>query len=219
MERFFSDPKALRRMRSGPLKEYIDLFAQQLCDLNYTRICGRILLRRIAQFSRWLKHRRIALQEITPEQVARYLEHHGEVKHGDVTNLNRLLAWLRQKGTIRETLAPIMNTPAKQLEDKFTLYLQQERGLASQTIEYYRRFTRRFLVQRFGDGRLALSEAPPRGCSELRSAAGGISAKAGEVDDNRAAVIPGVYAVSRRDHHRPVSRCSRRCQLVDVLDS
>ncbi|MGB9486788.1 MAG: site-specific integrase [Terriglobia bacterium] len=161
MERFFSDPKALRRMRSGPLKEYIDLFAQQLCDLNYTRICGRILLRRIAQFSRWLKHRRIALQEITPEQVARYLEHHGEVKHGDVTNLNRLLAWLRQKGTIRETLAPIMNTPAKQLEDKFTLYLQQERGLASQTIEYYRRFTRRFLVQRFGDGRLALSELRP----------------------------------------------------------
>ena len=110
MERFFTDPKALRRMRSGPLKEYIDLFAQQLCDLNYTRISGRVLLRRIAQFSRWLKHRRIALQEITPEHVARYLEHHGEVKHGDVTNLNRLLAWLRQKGAIRETLAPTVST-------------------------------------------------------------------------------------------------------------
>jgi len=161
MERFFTDPKAMHRMRSGPLKEYIDLFAQQLCDLNYSRVTGRVLLRRIAQFGRWLQHRRIDLQGITSELVARYLELHEEVKHGDATHLNRLLSWLRQKGTIRETLAPIVNTPAKQLEDKFTLYLQQERGLAPGTIEYYRGFTRRFLVQRFGDGRLALSQLRP----------------------------------------------------------
>ena len=93
--------------------------------------------------------------------MARYLELHEEVKHGDATNLNRLLAWLRQKGTIRETLAPIVNTPAKQWEDKFTLYLQQERGLAPGTIEYYRGFTRRFLVQHVGDGRIDLSQLRP----------------------------------------------------------
>ena len=93
MERFFTEPKALRRMRSGPLKEYIDLFAQQLCDLNYTRITGRVLLRRIAQFSRWLKHRRIALQKITPEHVVRYLEHHREVKHGRLYEIEAVLKY------------------------------------------------------------------------------------------------------------------------------
>lgn len=161
MERFFTEPKTLRRMRSGPLKEYIDLFAQQLCDLNYTRISGRIRLRCVAQFSRWLDHRRIGLHKISPKDVARYLEHHGNAKQGDVTTLNRLLAWLRQKGIVRETPARIVTTPAKQLEDKFALYLQQERGLAPQTIENYRVFTRRFLVQLFGDGRIALSQLRP----------------------------------------------------------
>lgn len=157
MERFFSDPNALRRMRSGPLKEYIDLFAQRLCDLNYSRFSGRIRLRRIAQFSRWLKQHGISLHQITQEHVARYLKHHGKVNEGDVTTLNRLLAWLRQKEIIRETLAPIMNTPATQLENEFVLYLEQERGLAPPTIYNCRWFVRRFLANRFGDGQLNLS--------------------------------------------------------------
>ena len=157
MERFFRDPKSLRRMRSGPLKEYIDLFAQELCDLGYSRFAGRIRLRRIAQFSRWLKQRGTVLQRVTPNLVACYLKRHGKVKEGDGVTLNRLLAWLQQNGIIREISEPVAKTAAKQLEDEFASYLEQERGLAPATIAYRRFFIRRFLSNRLGDRQTDLS--------------------------------------------------------------
>jgi site-specific recombinase XerD len=157
MERFFKDSKTLQRMHSGPLSEYIDLFAQRLCELGYTRISGRIRLRRIAQFSGWLEQRGMSLSRVTPHVVGSYLKRHGDPKSGDVATLNALLDWLRENKILKETQVLAVETPAKQFENEFALYLDQERGLAPTTVENHRLFIRRFLTLHFGDGYLDLS--------------------------------------------------------------
>jgi site-specific recombinase XerD len=158
MERFFKDLNTLQRMRTGPLNEYMDQCAQRLCDLGYKRFSGRIRLRRLARFGRWLKRRGIGLDQITPELVESYLNRHGKVKDGDAVVLDWVLAWLRDKHVIREMPASDSDTPARQLEKEFASYLEQERRLAPMTIEDRRRFVRRFLVHRFGHGQPDLSK-------------------------------------------------------------
>jgi integrase/recombinase XerD len=158
MEGFFKDPKTLQRMHSGPLNEYIDLFAQRLCELGYTRISGRIRLRRIAHFSAWPEKRGLRLCRVTPHLVGQYLRRHGDSRNGDVATLKAVLDWLRKKAILRETRVAAITTPARQFENEFALYLAQERGLAPATIENHRLFVRRFLARYFGNGRLDLSE-------------------------------------------------------------
>lgn len=158
MDQLYRDPRTPLRMREGPLGEYVDAFAQQLIDEGYARSSARYALQLVADLGRWLRRRRMVASQLTPEHLARYLEHRSRQAHyrsGDAAILGRLLRLLLDKGIVAQS-PPIDSTPAEQLEEEFQLYLERERRLAPATVFHYLVHIKRFLAQRFADGEVRL---------------------------------------------------------------
>ena len=57
MERFYRDPRTLARMGEGSMGPFVQAFAAQLSEQGYTRGSGRLALRLVASFSRWIDRR------------------------------------------------------------------------------------------------------------------------------------------------------------------
>lgn len=158
MDQLYKDPRAPLRMREGLLGAYVDAFAQQLIDEGYARASARYALQLVADLGRWLRRHRLVAPQLTPEHVARYLEHRSRQAHhrsGDAAILGRLLRLLRDKGIMAQN-PPIDSTPAERLEEEFRLYLERERRLAPATVFHYLVHIKRFLTQCFADGAVRL---------------------------------------------------------------
>ena len=129
MEQLYKDPRTPLRMREGPLGGYVDAFAQQLIDEGYARASARYALQLVADLGRWLRRRRMVAPQLTPEHLARYLEHRSRQAHyrsGDAAILGRLLRLLLDKGIVAQS-APIDSTPAERLEEEFQLRISRHR--------------------------------------------------------------------------------------------
>jgi len=149
MERFFTDPNTPERFRSGPLGSHIDQLAHDLFGLGYTRKTIRYHLRVVDHFGRWLKGRRRVIEDITDQDVRRYVDQRGCVRNGDASALMRIVGPLRERGIVKRPTGVL--TPAQKVIEDFSCYLQQERALAPSTIIYYRRHASAFLRARFAD--------------------------------------------------------------------
>ena len=158
MEQLYKDPRTPLRMREGLLGAYVDEFAQQLIDEGYARASARYALQLVADLGRWLRRCRIVAAQLTPENLARYVQHRSrQARHrsGDGAILGRLLRLLRDKGIVAQS-PPIESTPAERLEEEYRLYLERERRLAPATVFHYLLHIKRFLAQCFGDGAVRL---------------------------------------------------------------
>ena len=160
MERSQKYSWSLRREPAGPLAPYIDGFIGRLSVLGYAETSAHQCTRLAADFSGWLKQKKVAKEEITPEHTQRYLKYRAgnqRPRRGDVAALKQLLDELIEKGVIAPRRTIIDVTPVQRLLDEYALYLRQERVLAPATRVNYLRFIRSFLTERFGRGRLRLA--------------------------------------------------------------
>ena len=150
----------LRWMHEGPLGPYMDSHAAYMHEQSYAKATVEGHLRLLADFSRWLARHRLTVQQITSELFPRYLRsrqsRHWRPSINDPSKLKVLLNHLIQQGVIPEPLRP-SPTPAERLQDEFSSYLRQERGLAAKTIGYHLSFVSKFLAERFGTGPVDLS--------------------------------------------------------------
>jgi integrase/recombinase XerD len=152
---------ALLRAPEGPLAAYIKRFAGSLSEQGYTpdSIHRQVFIGTC--FSRWLKHRGVALRSITSEHPPRYLRYRARrarPSQGDAAALNHLLTFLRGKGAIpAEKVAARRFTPVERCTEAYELYLRDVRGLAKATIVNYVPFVCLFLKDHFGDGTVTLS--------------------------------------------------------------
>ena len=148
-------------MKEGPLGPYMAPYSAQLRAEGYARRSGRLKIRLIACFSRWLERKGIAAAAVGAQQTADYLrcrkKRRGARRRGDAEALVRLLKLLRNQGVIAEQALPTIGTPAESLVREFDLYLQNDRALAVATRINYRPFVQQFLTVRFGSGPVDLS--------------------------------------------------------------
>jgi len=161
MERFFKDPRTIKRFRSGPLGSCTQQLVDELVRRGYSRFSIRVRLRVVHHFGRWLQRCGVPLNKATPAHAERYLVRHGRIKEGDAQTLRQLFDVLAVKGLISRPPIPC-KTEAEMIVDGFSAYLQRYRALAPATIEYYRDAVLHFLRHRFGDDRINLAtlEAP-----------------------------------------------------------
>ena len=106
MEQLYKDPRTPLRMREGLLGAYVDEFAQQLIDEGYARASARYALQLVADLGRWLRRCRMVAAQLTPQNLARYLQHRSrQARHrsGDGAILGRLLRLLRDKGIVAQS--------------------------------------------------------------------------------------------------------------------
>ncbi|MBP0625396.1 site-specific integrase [Cupriavidus consociatus] len=142
------------------MAEHLGAFERLLNEQGYARESVRRHLRLIADFSLWLKHKKMSIEEVTHEIAERYLHyraHHRCPRKGARYALRRFVQLLQENGSLAKE-APVAQTPVEKLVDEYSLYLHQERGLAATTIRRYRWCVRLFLMKQFGDGAARLSD-------------------------------------------------------------
>jgi integrase/recombinase XerD len=152
----------LSRPLEGPLSAHIGAFAQWARGHGYAWASRYRQVLLAACFSRWLAQRAISLRHVSAEHSARYLRSRTrrvKIHRGDAAALGQFLAFLRREGVLpAEKTAARRLTSVEHEAQAFETYLRHERVLADATIAYYVPFTRGFLADRFGTGRVTLGQ-------------------------------------------------------------
>lgn len=151
----------LSRPLEGPLAAHIAAFAKSLNEQGYCLYWQKRQVRIAADFSRWLKHRGVAVHSICaehPMQYLRYRARYARIYDGDHTAATHVIAFLRRVGVIpAEKISDERLTAVERCIQAYEQYLREARALSSATIVNYAPFIRDFLKDRFGDGRVTFS--------------------------------------------------------------
>jgi hypothetical protein len=109
IERYFTQPAVLRRMRDGIMRPYLDVLAAELEAEHYSRKSIRRQLRNADAFGHWLAARQIGIGDVSEAVVARYTEPmhrcpgrsraRGYRPH-NARGLPRFIALLRRQGVV-----------------------------------------------------------------------------------------------------------------------
>ena len=159
---FSFGPAAWQRLHTGPLGPYIDPFARHLAQQGYSRASIDDKLRMVATLSRWMACLPLDLAALDERQVATFLQdlhqRRRRGRRGDVSTLRTLLEQLRNSGVIPTPLTASNSSTLQRLQDDFSGYLREERGLADATLDNYLPVVEAFLTARFGAGPLVLEQ-------------------------------------------------------------
>lgn len=139
----------------GPLVNHLAQFERLLTEQGYPQESIRRHLRLIADFSVWLKARKISLKQITPNSAQFYLRcraRYRERRAGNAQALRRFIELLQHDGLIKKD-TPVAQTPVERLVSDYSSYLHQERGLAVPTISKYTGAARLFVEQQGATGK------------------------------------------------------------------
>jgi site-specific recombinase XerD len=159
-KRFRPHIKTLQSFQSGPLGTHLERFASLLIQKGYSSEAGWDKIRLVADLSRWMVQKNVRLGELDEKRTTTFLGWRWKrVAHqtGDQCTLALLLRQLRQEGIVPAPVAPAPSH-IDLIEDDYERFLQQERGLMSNTIEGYLRVARRFLSERFEKDEIRLKE-------------------------------------------------------------
>src|SRR5882757_10690919 len=86
INQLFTFSSTIERLRQGPLNEHLDAYAAAVADQGYTHNSIRQQIVVIADFSRWMKQKQIAAQDLDNKVVNRFLRHRHQtqrVRRGD----------------------------------------------------------------------------------------------------------------------------------------
>jgi len=164
IDHFFSLPKVLKRLHFGPLGSHIDSFAQILIVQGYKTSTAKHKIRIVADFSWWLDQQRLAvtdLDEITLNKFLLYKGHRGSIFKIEFSTVGQLLKHLREKGVVKDSIQIDDDCKRRRIENSFTEYLAQERGLKQATIDTYLPIAEQFLINQFGAGPIVLNNLHP----------------------------------------------------------
>jgi site-specific recombinase XerD len=152
INQLFTFSSTIERLRQGPLNEHLDAYAVAVAEQGYTHDSIRQQIVVIADFSRWLKQKHIAVEALNSEVVDRFLRPRRRqhlIRRGEPKTLERLLAMLCQKGVVKRHPQPVADNARARIINEFRCYLLQERGLSPATLLNYLPVAEQFLAERF----------------------------------------------------------------------
>ena len=164
IDHFYSQPKVLKRLHSGPLGSYIDSFAQILIVQGYQTSTAKHKIRIVADLSRWLEQQGLRVKDLDETTLKKYLLYKG--RRGSIfkiepPTLRALLEHLRETGVVADSVQVDDDSKRSLIQNSFADYLAQERGLKQVTIDNYLSIARQFISDQFGTGAIALNGLRP----------------------------------------------------------
>jgi len=159
--KLLADPWAQHRRCAGPLDAYLESFGVLLDGRGYARATEQQKLQLVAAFSRWLARRRLEIGDVDERRGTEFVRarrKRGHAHRGDGTTVRTLLEHLRQISVIPAPTVAVRPTERSRVEQAFSRYLAQERGLSPATVINYLPEVRRFLSERFVTGAIRLDE-------------------------------------------------------------
>jgi hypothetical protein len=151
INQLFTFSSTIERLRQGPLSEHLDAYAAAVGEQGYAPDSIKQQIVVIADFSRWLKKKQIAVQVLDSKAVDRFLRlrrWQQGVRRGDPKTLQRLLTMLRQIGVVKHQ-PPVVDTAHSRIVAEFQRYPLQERGLSPLTLLNYVPVVEQLLAERF----------------------------------------------------------------------
>jgi integrase/recombinase XerD len=145
--------RSVRVRVSGPLGPYAAGYRRELTRRGYSSWTVVSYLYSLAWVSRWMTERGVAAADLDAECVGRFLadvRSNRRVRRSTPRGLNALLGYLRGLGVAPVSATAMPGTVQDALLDEFVGFLRAERGLAEQTICWYRRAAELFLSSRLG---------------------------------------------------------------------
>lgn len=134
------------------MSEHLDAYAVAVAEQGYAHHSIRQQIVVIADFSRWLNQKHIAVQDLDSNVVDRFLRlrrRQQRLRRGDLKALERVLAMLRQIGVVKPDQPSVADTAPSRIVAEFRRYLLQERGLSPLTLLNYVPVVEQFLAERF----------------------------------------------------------------------
>ncbi len=156
----------LSRPPTGPLAAHIGAFAHWMREEGYARYSRYRKILLATGFSAWVGCAAVTRRGVSTKDASRYLQVRAqrvELHKQDAPALKQFLTFLRRQGVIPpETTQPHRVTPVDHMIQAFEQHLQHERALEPVTVVNYLPFIRQFLTDRFGHGRVRLSQLRAR---------------------------------------------------------
>src|SRR5579859_138798 len=147
LEEHLSRSRLVRRLRAGPLGDWIDLYTDRLLRDGYHKDHAGSALHILILFSRWLVDHDFDPRSINEQLVGRFLKSQARrhpLRNGDRSALTRLIAVLREAQVIAARLPAVLDG-ADQILEGFRGYLEHRRGLSPTSAEAYVYFVRPFV--------------------------------------------------------------------------
>jgi site-specific recombinase XerD len=158
MERTYETAAALAGRAAGPLASHLGPFVASLIEQQFAASVIYIKVQHALAFDRWLAKRSLVLAGLSELHIKRY-QHRvrrrhericGETRRRERNHVTQLLRFLRDRGVC--PAARIETTAADDLVAHYRQHLQDQRGLATTTIDRYGTIAGQFLDERFGRG-------------------------------------------------------------------
>jgi site-specific recombinase XerD len=240
IERVVLAPYRCQRLHGGLFGPYLDGFASRMETQGYVRLSAKERLRFVEGFGHYLLIRGIKVGQIRDEHVRDFCQRHTvrcRQGAGVAKTIVAFVAYLREIGVVAPAATRIDRSPMARIGREFAAHLRNERGLVETTIYARLIDIRRFLLDRFGDGKIALRQIRPsditgfvlRRAQAVKPAYAKLTVTAlrsfcqflrmrGDVDTDLAAFVPSVKHVrfqrvprfiSAADVRRILRRCDR----------
>lgn len=145
----------------GPLRPYAAGYITELARVGYAATGATLQLRLLANLSRWLEAERLAPEQLSPEEVDRFLAARRAAGHTRYTSeraVRPILDHLRGLGIVPDAPCPGPADAIAGLLARYRRHLTIERSLASTTIDGYEHVLRPFLASRARPDGLALAD-------------------------------------------------------------
>lgn len=163
IDRYYTNPKTLRRMREGPLAGYIDLFADRLHKEGHCRQSAWRNLHVVSDFSHWMARNGVPVVELDEQIVERYKRlsaRYRSLLASDRPALLRFLSVLRDTGVIAHQCPKVVDS-GEQIECDFERYLIEQCGLTRVSTIRHKPTVLQFLREQCGDGDRPVSLLTP----------------------------------------------------------
>lgn len=135
------------RRKPGSLGPYVEGYSAWLVGRGYTALTARNMLKEFGQIGRWLAAKHVEVQQLSDQQLARFLADQRRAGRRRLPGLRGLgvpLTYLREVGAV--ALPPSPDTEVDVLLERYRQWLVVDRGLAPPTVLRYAKTGRRFLV-------------------------------------------------------------------------
>ncbi len=137
---------------AGPLEPHLNAFAAALNGQGYSELTIIEKIRTVSKFNQWLQKRHLAIEDLNESCINKFIHYQkkkNRLRIGDQIALKQFIGFLREGGILSTFVSEIKTSEIQHIENSFTYYLQQERGLTQATIDNYLPIIRRFLTERF----------------------------------------------------------------------
>jgi site-specific recombinase XerD len=156
LEELFPRQDVRERLLVGPLRDFVEGYADRLVERGYAEFTSRDKLRVVAALSRWLQGKGLQasdLDDIAVAEFVREMRARGRANRNIDVNARHLLDYLRELSVVETPDSVVEDDDVSRFLQGYRKYLVQQRALAESTTVNYQKYARDFIHD--GQGEVA----------------------------------------------------------------